>query len=532
MAFDDDTEDQDQTDFLPDEDVIPPYTNPGTPAAENPFEDQESGSFFRGEDEEDSNEDSNTVSEIEVEAPPSRPELSGELEPDEPRVSPDMNTIQDEQSIVEPYQEKTSANSAMGISEPRKLNRQLILYIIAGVFCLFIVFSTFVLPAFRKQKARDSANKPRVVQNAPADYSSLVSRPPKTTVHEEPAEEEIPDPLTYYYEQKKEEPPQNPSTPVSGGRGYERPDTRNDRLQAKSISGIKGITPSQKNYLTPDQGVPVSVDGQGAPVRGPSAMTVASNPYAQFGMPPKDEYMQNLLASYGQGANTYAQQNDQGGKMNFYNQNRDNAGTGQWLAPNTVWQGTIFEAILTSSINTDLPGEATAWVTKNVYASQDGKYLLIPQNSRLFGSYNSSISYSQSRVQVGWHTLIRPDGYMINLGNMQATDPQGATGLKGFINDHPFQYLKALALLTAFNIVNNEFTATMADTQNQYVQNIMANSQEMANLLGSKLIDRALDVQPTITIKSGTKINVVVNTTLTLPPLPLYEVTRPYHKGE
>lgn len=100
---------------------------------------------------------------------------------------------------------------------------------------------------------------------------------------------------------------------------------------------------------------------------------------------------------------TYAQQNDQNGKNSFYNQNRGNV-SGQWLPLNSVWQGTIFVVPLTSDISTDLPGECTAVVTKNVYSSQDGRYLLIPQNSKLLGSYNSSISYSQSRVQVGWHT--------------------------------------------------------------------------------------------------------------------------------
>jgi type IV secretion system protein VirB10 len=216
--------------------------------------------------------------------------------------------------------------------------------------------------------------------------------------------------------------------------------------------------------------------------------------------------------------------------MNFYNAGRENAGNGVWLGPATVWQGTMFEAVLSSNINTDLPGEVTAIISKNVYSSLDGKYLLIPQNSKLYGSYNSSISYSQNRVQVGWHTLIRPDGYAINLGNMAATDAQGAAGVKGIINDHPLQYLKAIALMSVFNIIHSEFENSTNSTDNQYVQNIMANSQSVITTLGSKLIDRALDVQPTITIKAGLKINILVNSTLTLPPLKPYDVTLPYHR--
>jgi type IV secretion system protein VirB10 len=113
---------------------------------------------------------------------------------------------------------------------------------------------------------------------------------------------------------------------------------------------------------------------------------------------------------------------------------------------------------------------------------------------------------------------------------MQAADAAGAAGLKGLINDHPFQYLKAVALMSVFNIISAEFKNTADDASNQYVQNVMANTQEVANTLGSKLIDRALDVQPTITIRAGLKINIVTNTTLSLPPLPPYDVTMPYRR--
>lgn len=177
-----------------------------------------------------------------------------------------------------------------------------------------------------------------------------------------------------------------------------------------------------------------------------------------------------------------------------------------------------------------MPGEITARVAKNVYSSQDGRFLLIPQNSVLYGSYNSSISYAQKRVQVGWHTLIRPDGYQINLGNMNATDAKGASGLKGFVNDHPFAYLKAIGLMSVFSIINSEFQNSMGDTNNEYVQNVMANTQQVTNELGEKLIDRAMNVQPTIKIKSGTKINIVASQNLQLPPCEEIPVTEHYRK--
>jgi type IV secretion system protein VirB10 len=465
---------------------------------------------------------------------PGDSDLQNQVDDDDTPPEPDpvlQSTISGPQTAAEPFApRKSPASQVLGSGKPHKLNSQLILSIAVGSFALIFVFATFVVPMLNRKKA-EAAAKPRTTANTPTDYSALVPRQRQYADTEEEnldeIIEELPpvpaiDPQFVYQEPAATVSTDSPAS--SGSGGYQRPNTRDDRLQAKSIAGIKGVTPSQRNYMSGPGAVPY-LDYQ--------QTQDPNNPYAQFGLPSKEDYTQQMLSMYqGANADSYNRQNDQSGKMQFYNQGRENAGNGYWLGPNTVWQGTIFEATLTSNINTDLPGEATAWVTKNIYSSLDGRYLLIPQNSRLFGTYNSSISYSQSRVQVGWHTLIRPDGYMINLGGMQATDPRGAAGLKGFINDHPFQYLKALALISAFNILNVELGANIEATDNPYVQNVMANSQEIANTLGSKLIDRAMDVQPTITISAGTKINIVVNTTLTLPPLPPYEVNMPYHRGE
>jgi type IV secretion system protein VirB10 len=111
---------------------------------------------------------------------------------------------------------------------------------------------------------------------------------------------------------------------------------------------------------------------------------------------------------------------------------------------------------------------------------------------------------------------------------MAGTDAQGAAGLKGIVNDHPFQYLKALGLMSVFNIISSEFENTQTDSP--YVQTVLADSQSITKTLGSKLIDRAMDVQPTITIKAGVKVNIVANTILSLPPLQPYQVTMPYQR--
>lgn len=454
-----------------------------------------------------------------------------------------FSTINKNEDEIKPFDQKMPATDAMdtnGNKKPPVLNKQFILYCIIGVFVFLIIFALFVFPEITKKRERDKATKPVATENVVTDYSMLIgekdyssnSREEKGKgVNQNPkpkTEEEIINNLPpvndkYTY---KEQPLQN--TYYGGGTAstYEVPDTRTDALQSKSINGIKGITSTQKNYLTPDG---VSTAYNNTPAAQTSERGPYSNPYAKFGVPDQATYTNQLLSQYASNNNSYAQQNDQSGKNTFYNQNRG-AVSGQWLPLNSIWQGTIFDATLTSDISTDLPGECTAVITKNIYSSQDGRYLLIPQNSKLLGSYNSSISYSQSRVQVGWHTLIRPDGYMVNLGNFNATDTKGASGLTGMINDHPWAYLKAIALMSAVNIVNSELQATAASSTNEYVQNVMANSQEVATTLGQKLIDRAMDVQPTIKIKAGTVINIVANTNLELPVLEPWEVTEPYHK--
>lgn len=448
------------------------------------------------------------------------------------------DTFDEEEDIrFKPKVSADEANRHHG-GKPRVLNKKFLLtIIICAVGGIFLI--AFLMPS-KKGKSNKNA-KPRAETHVSTDYASIANRRPVSdeqdavesnhygNIEEKPEKEEveippvIPNKKPVYNEQNI-----NYNTGKGSGSysGLEIPDTRNDSLHGKQIAGIKGLTSTQASYSTDYQQT----------IAKNSASSASGSSYS---LPSKDEYMKNVLSAYSSaygnataGNNSYAVQNDQSGKNLFFNNGRqgDGVGQGEWLSLNTLWQGSIFEAVLTSELNTDLPGEITARIAKNIYSSQDGRYLLIPQNSVVYGTYNSSISYSQSRVQVAWHTLIRPDGYQIQLGNMNATDAKGASGLSGFVNDHPVAYLKAIGLMSVFSIINSEFESTMGNTNNQYVQNIMANSQQVANELADKLIDRAMNVQPTIKIKSGTKINIVVNQNLTLPPVENIEVTKPYRR--
>lgn len=475
-------------------------------------------------------------------------ELEEDVIENDPDASGEENSVDESETILSTKDKDgeenfMSFNDAQNMKggkkgkEPDQLNKKKIVYITFGIIAFLGLFMILKPESWTLAKKEDK-KKPQASKTEYRDYEKNA----KNTINTDPYD--VPRPSfdetgvnSKYTENSSTANPRDDAYQVAysqqsggyvggqaGGYTVEVPDTRNDRLQGKTISGIKGLTSTQESYAT-NYEIQKEMNSKEAAsntrVTGSSSMRNSLDP---------DKYSSQLLSSLN--TNSYESQNDQKGKSSFYNQNRGTGGSGLWLGLNTIWQGTIFNVVLTSEINTDLPGEVTGRVSKNVYSSQDGRFLLIPQNSVLIGNYNSSISYSQSRAQVIWHTLIRPDGYQINLGAMNGTDTKGAAGLKGFVNDHPMAYVKAILLMSTFSIINGEFQASQKNTNNQYVQNIAANSQEMVNKLGEKLIDRAMDVQPTIVIKAGTEVNVVVNQNLTLPEYKKPEITQKYMKGK
>ena len=475
-------------------------------------------------------------------------ELEEDVIENDPDASGEENSVDESETILSTKDKDgeenfMSFNDAQNMKggkkgkEPDQLNKKKIVYITFGIIAFLGLFMILKPESWTLAKKEDK-KKPEASKTEYRDYEKNA----KNTINTDPYD--VPRPSfdetgvnSKYTENSSTANPRDDAYQVAysqqsggyvggqaGGYTVEVPDTRNDRLQGKTISGIKGLTSTQESYATNYE-----VQKEKNAMEAASNTRVTGSSSMRNSLDP-DKYSSQLLSSLN--TNSYESQNDQKGKSSFYNQNRGTGGSGLWLGLNTIWQGTIFNVVLTSEINTDLPGEVTGRVSKNVYSSQDGRFLLIPQNSVLIGNYNSSISYSQSRAQVIWHTLIRPDGYQINLGAMNGTDTKGAAGLKGFVNDHPMAYVKAILLMSTFSIINGEFQATQKETNNQYVQNIAANSQEMVNKLGEKLIDRAMDVQPTIVIKAGTEVNVVVNQNLTLPEYKKPEVTQKYMKGK
>lgn len=180
--------------------------------------------------------------------------------------------------------------------------------------------------------------------------------------------------------------------------------------------------------------------------------------------------------------------------------------------------GSVIPGALVTAINTDLPGEVIGQVTENVYDSATGQYLLVPQGSRLLGKYQSLVSNGQNRALLVWRRLIFPNGNSIVLDGMPGTDQAGMAGLKDGVDYHLDKLATATALTTAIAYAGN--LARNPQTGNGYSSGDVVGDTvaQQANRVGERIIDRELDLQPTITIRAGWPLRVLVNKDIVLAP--------------
>ena len=316
-----------------------------------------------------------------------------------------------------------------------------------------------------------------------------------------------------------------------------RPDTRNSK-SPRRIDGLKGqsYAPADTNQNI----VSAIMNGSYTPQSAAGRERMTREEYIAE-MLNQTQGLQNQLygangaASGFGGAGAYG---TAGGSMAAaYQQNKEQfyssgagagAGSGDFLSYNALWDGTIISGALVTAINTDNPGVVIARVTENVWSSYDHSFLLIPEGSLLYATYNSSVSYGQDKVQVAWNLLIRPDGYRLTLGNMNGVNAQGASGYKGRVNNHPFETMKALGMIAVYSMIQTEIVNDINSQNNEYLQNAMTDVYAEANKIGNKIIDRALDIKPRITIKAGTEIKLITNTPLELPLVQIQQATRKY----
>ncbi|MDQ0458405.1 IncP-type conjugal transfer protein TrbI [Rhizobium paknamense] len=216
--------------------------------------------------------------------------------------------------------------------------------------------------------------------------------------------------------------------------------------------------------------------------------------------------------------------NGQTAKEDFFNADLKDLGylpnrVAPQQSPYELKRGSVIPATLITGINSDLPGRITAQVSQNVYDSATGHRLLIPQGTKLFGRYDSKVSFGQSRVLVVWSDIIFPNGSTLQIGGMAGTDAEGYGGFNDKVNNH---YLKTFGSAIMIALIGTGIdmavpqSSTLA-TQDTASDAARRNFDETFGRVADRTIQRNMDVQPTLQIRPGYKFNVLVDQDIVFP---------------
>ena len=431
---------------------------------------------------------------------------SGEEKADE-LLEEELYADEDEDELMPPEEE----------NEARMLNTGTIIGVImVGVLVIFLIAFVAMNAGSRKRKQQDSseldkAGTKTVIEfkdKSPVDFSSGNSEKSDSSETEK-SEKEIDDVLetlpTEFQLPQQGEVGTAPVSSVGSKSNYksDRPDTRNSKSPRK-IEGLAALDYSSQQQ----NGNLVSQIMSGNYGTNASGQRMSREEFIAQQMA-QTQSLQNSLYGNGAFGNGIASTGSTTPAANAYDTNRENffnsgAGStgGKYLSKASLWDGTIISGALVTAINTDNPGVVIARVTENLMAT-----------------YNSSVSYGQKDVQVAWNLLIRPDNYRVQLGNMNGVNAQGASGYRGSVSNHPFETLKALGMIAMFSIIQTEISNDINSQNNEYLKNSMTDVYAEASKMGNKILNKALDIKPTIKIKEGTEIKLITNTPLELPPV-------------
>lgn len=183
-------------------------------------------------------------------------------------------------------------------------------------------------------------------------------------------------------------------------------------------------------------------------------------------------------------------------------------------SPYVLQAGAVIPAALITGIRSDLPGQITAQVTENIYDSPTGRILIVPQGTRIIGEYSNDVGFGQRRVLLVWNRLILPNGRSIVLERQPGADPQGYAGLQDGVDYHWWDLAKAAGLSTLLAI-GAELAVSDED---RLVRAIRDGAQDTINDAGQQIIRRQLNVPPTLTIRPGFPVRIVVTRDLALEP--------------
>lgn len=182
---------------------------------------------------------------------------------------------------------------------------------------------------------------------------------------------------------------------------------------------------------------------------------------------------------------------------------------------NVLQAGAVIPAALITGIRSDVPGQITAQVTQNVYDSPTGRILLVPQGTRIIGQYDSGVGFGQRRVLLVWNRLIMPDGRSIVLERQPGANVEGYAGLEDGVNFHWGEMFKAAALSTLLSVGAEAGTS---QNESSLLQALRSGASNSISQTGQQIVSRQLGIAPTLTIRPGFPVRVMVARDLVLEP--------------
>ena len=247
-----------------------------------------------------------------------------------------------------------------------------------------------------------------------------------------------------------------------------------------------------------------------------SAAQAASSPFTALGQ-------LDGLQGQGQPAPQEANMSAQDKKLAFLNGKPDGSITNEHslqkpMSPFTLMAGSIIPGSLVTGLDSDLPGFVIGQVTENVYDTVTGRHLLVPQGTKMIGKYDSVVAFGQKRALVIWQRLIRPDGSSLVIDNLPATDEGGYAGLEDKVDYHTWSLLKGIALATLLGVGTE---VSIGNSENDIISAIRQSAQENTSQAGQQFVQRQLDVQPTLNVRPGWPLRIIVHKDLVfLEPFP------------
>jgi len=260
--------------------------------------------------------------------------------------------------------------------------------------------------------------------------------------------------------------------------------------------------------------------------RSSSTTKAAPSPTASSAMPEMvsaNQAFNPMATASTQPTDSTAAQNRQDQKEAFLTKGSDTATRNPAslqlpASPYQVMAGTIIPAALLTGINSDLPGQVIANVTEAVYDTATGRFLLIPQGSRLVGRYDSQVSFGQRRVLLVWTRLILPDTSSISLDRLPGIDPAGYAGLEDGIDWHWDRIIAGAALSTLLGVGAELAAPDRGNNDGKVIIATRQSAQDTVNQVGQEITKRNMSIQPTLTIRPGFPMRVMVNKDLILRP--------------